>query len=400
MKPAKTIDYFRDALEPYIEFNEEFNLISASNKSGKTYHVYLTDIKREFLTLAPDHSSIILKELSSQQAAIYRKICSLWNPHLETVYGILEQDGHFLSFNEFIQAPQCLDYNYRSISLADYIQHYGCFTEQEALLLLYQLCDGVEALQKINLTHGDISPQNILLTDAAPPNELLSKFARKNHIIYSFFAKIIDFDIAKEKKESDHQVTTIIGTSSFAAPEILDYRYPSDKVDIYSLGCILHYMITGKSPKDTDTKISEKQMQRRTYRIIKHCTAAYDIRYKNITKLKQNVLHEIKHPTNTFLNKIPGFRTRRIWKMIVAVYGYGTYFFALLLHFVYDYSFDKEDILLNICFIVEVILVCDVFHLGKLSASYTYISTKYPIIRYLVKFLILIIVFIFYSALL
>lgn len=397
------MDFFREALEPYIDFNESCDIISSNRKTDGTYHVYLTDIKSEFLTLAPAHSSIILKELSQKQAEIYRKVSAVWNPHLETVYGVLEKDGHYLSVSEFIQAPQYLNYEYRSINLEDYIREFGCFSEKDALLLLCQLCDGVEALRKINLTHGDISPQNILLTDASPWNPAIAgsskRHAVQRDITQYLSVKIIDFDISKEKKKSDHEVTTIVGTSSFAAPEIIDYRYPSDRVDIYSLGCILHYMITGKSPKDSDMKISRNQISRGTFRIIKHCTAAYEMRYKNAAKLKQAILHEMRCPTNpllTVLYRIPGFRTRRIWKMAVALYFYSAFFLTLIPPLLYGKSPGLDETGFCLCFIIEVIFVCDVFHLGDLSMKYTYLAAKYPPIRYLVKFLILIALLVLY----
>ena len=61
--------------------------------------------------------------------------------------------------------------------------------------------------------------------------------------------KLIDFDIAREEKGSHHMVTTVAGTNPYAAPEILDYQTPIDRVDIYSLGCVFAFMLTGKSPK-------------------------------------------------------------------------------------------------------------------------------------------------------
>lgn len=367
------IDFFRDKLEQYTYFDKSLDQISSSQKQdGSTRHVYLTDIKEAYLTMAQDHNSIIIKELSKTQAEIYQKLSSTWNPYLETIYGILEQDGHYISINEFIEAPKALNCETRSLSLEEYVTQYGCFSEQDALFLLLQLCSGVKELQNMNLTHGDISPQNILLTDALKWQEDTQRIT----------LKIIDFDITKQKKQSNHEVTTVLGTGPFAAPEILDYRYPSDKVDLYSLGCILHYMITGSSPKNYDYQVSKKQISRGTLRIIKHCTAGYEVRCKNAAKLEKEILHQLHVAANIVsacIYSIPGFRSGTFWKMLVACYFYISITIGCIL------SPQKDDLMYSALFVMEILFVFDVFHLGDLSMTYTYLKSKLPFLKYLVK---------------
>lgn len=285
------IDLFSDDLKKYFEFDSNLDLISSSCKSGgNALNVYLTDIKKDFLTLAPAQRSVIIKELAPRQAHIYSMLCSTFHPNLEKIYAVLEKDGKFISINEFVQAPTRLNYDKRSICLEESVAKFGRFYERDALICLCQLCDGLEALHKMNLTHNDISPKNILLTDApAWKNEISS--APNSSL--GFWLKIIDFDISKNHMKENHAVTAIAGTKPFAAPEILDFRYPTDRIDIYSLGCVLHYMVTGKSPKDTDFNASARYFSKRTFKIIKKCTASYDKRYRCMAALKKAVLSAI-----------------------------------------------------------------------------------------------------------
>ena len=325
MPTENSIDLFCDDLKEFFDFDAKLNLISSSTKyDGRPHHVYLTDIKKEYLTLAPQDNSVIIKELSYEQAVIYQKISTIFHPHLETVYCVWERHGHFLSINEFIKAPDCLNYDQRSISLEEAVSQYGSFSERDALIFICQLCEGLEALHKLNLTHNDISPQNILLTNAPTWEREISIIPSASQNIW---VKLIDFDISKEQKAWNHDVTTVMGTTPYAAPEILDFRHPTNRIDIYSLGCVLHYMLTGRSLKSTDNRMHQNLFCRNTMRIINKCTTNYENRYKSVLKLKDDAIRGIQlldSPLPKCFRYIPGFRSHTYWKMMLATYYYLT----------------------------------------------------------------------------
>lgn len=331
MVTENIIALFRDDLKEFFDFNEHIGLLSSNEKyDGIPCHVYLTDIKQEYLTLAPNDSSVIIKELTYEQALIYHKISQTFHPHLESVYCVLEREGHFLSISEFIKAPNCLDYSQRSVSLEEAVTQFGCFSERDALIYLCQLCEGIEALHRLNLTHNDISPKNILLTNAPAWEQEISTTPSASQKIWM---KLIDFDISKEQKKWNHSVTTVMGTTPYAAPEILDFRHPTNRVDIYSLGCILYYMLTGQSPKDTDINTHTKQFRRNTMRIINRCTTNYEKRYKNASELKTAALHGIQILDSRlpkWIWYIPGFRSYTYWKIILAIWCYYLIFCILI----------------------------------------------------------------------
>lgn len=82
-------------------------------------------------------------------------------------------------------------------------------------------------------------------------------------------------------------VTTVAGTNPYAAPEILDYQTPTDRVDIYSLGCVFAFMLTGKSPKQMSREEFQSSLSKSVRKIINKCTADYSRRYKDVTHLKK-----------------------------------------------------------------------------------------------------------------
>ena len=95
---------------------------------------------------------------------------------------------------------------------------------------------GQETLQ---LTHGDIKPENILIAFDGTPH--LADFG-------------LSETIASKKKDQNND-TTIMATPIYVAPEIIARRaLPGDpRPDIYSFGCMLFHLITGEPPfKDSD----------------------------------------------------------------------------------------------------------------------------------------------------
>ena len=192
-------------------------------------------------------------------------------------------------------------------------------------------------------------------------------------------------------------MTSIIGTHNFVAPEILAYNKPNDRMDIYSIGCLIHYMCLGSAPGEHGLKSSKKLLSRGVYRIIEKCNADYDNRYKSLDFLKRDILRELRIATSgfeRFLYQVPGFRSRRRWKMAVALYIYIDLLLAAIIS-IADKRLHK--LLFVFLFIVaEIIIIFDAFHLEKLSKKYTEATARHPSIRYLVRGFAAILLFVLY----
>ncbi|MGC9398129.1 MAG: protein kinase domain-containing protein [Anaerolineae bacterium] len=102
----------------------------------------------------------------------------------------------------------------------------------QALRIARQLCDVLTYLHNRNpqVIFRDLKPANIMLT---PDDEV----------------KLIDFGIARFFKPGKSQDTIQLGTPGYAAPEQYGGLGQSDpRTDIYSLGALLHQMVTGYDP--------------------------------------------------------------------------------------------------------------------------------------------------------
>ncbi|KAJ6026694.1 uncharacterized protein N7446_004704 [Penicillium canescens] len=105
-------------------------------------------------------------------------------------------------------------------------------SEDEARHVFRQLFDGLKYLHERGIVHRDIKPENILLAD-----KLLS-------------VKLGDFGLAKIIGE-DSFTTTLCGTPSYVAPEILQdtrRRRYTKAVDVWSLGVVLYICLCGFPP--------------------------------------------------------------------------------------------------------------------------------------------------------
>ena len=80
----------------------------------------------------------------------------------------------------------------------------------------------------------DIHNQGIIHKDIKPKNILFDKTG---------YFKICDFGVSKEKASSRYG-----GTMGYMAPEVVKNKPNSFQADFFSLGVLLHKMITGKNP--------------------------------------------------------------------------------------------------------------------------------------------------------
>lgn len=122
-------------------------------------------------------------------------------------------------------------------SLEDYIKNVsGLIVEEKICSLFEPLLDAFDYAHKHNIIHKDIKPSNIIITNEGIP-------------------KVLDFGIAAFLDEgtdvADKDV--IMGTPSYMSPEQIKGEKLDQRSDIYSLGVLLHQMLTGNPPYDTTT---------------------------------------------------------------------------------------------------------------------------------------------------
>lgn len=114
--------------------------------------------------------------------------------------------------------------------------------------LFVQLCDGVEAIHKTGLLHRDLNPSNVFLCKGRP--------TRRTSGVR---VKVLDFGLVRQADDraatSLTRSRTILGTAGYLAPEQVQSDAPPDRrADIYALGGLLAFMLTGTSPFASDSQ--------------------------------------------------------------------------------------------------------------------------------------------------
>ncbi len=105
-----------------------------------------------------------------------------------------------------------------------------------------QICDALESAHTLGIVHRDLKPGNIFILGDPPGRDLI---------------KILDFGLAKSLiNESTSLVThtdAILGTPLYMPPEQIEGKPSDQRADLYSLGCILYQMASGRPPFIGDT---------------------------------------------------------------------------------------------------------------------------------------------------
>ncbi|MBK8255225.1 MAG: protein kinase [Polyangiaceae bacterium] len=110
----------------------------------------------------------------------------------------------------------------------------------ESLVLAIRLAEGLGAVHRNGIVHGDLTPSNILLSSGRLED-----------------AKIIDFGISHRGKNSRLNVSQplqVTGTPGYLAPEqALAGQTTDSRADVFSLGCVLFECLAGRSPFAADS---------------------------------------------------------------------------------------------------------------------------------------------------
>ena len=116
--------------------------------------------------------------------------------------------------------------------------------------------------------------------------------------------RLIDFGISRVYDETAEEDTVCYGTKHFAAPEQYGFAQTDIRTDIFSLGVLLGWFLTGESDLKS---ILLKINNRRLLHIVKKCTAfAPDMRYKSADKVKKELLNTDGHRQKRALRCIFG----------------------------------------------------------------------------------------------
>jgi serine/threonine-protein kinase len=123
------------------------------------------------------------------------------------------------------------------------VTEFGPVPADRAMFLLRQVCASLAEAHAAGLVHRDITPANI--------------YVCRMGLEYDF-VKVLDFGLVTSTDRSPEQTIltgayTTTGTPAFMAPEIVTDGRVDERADVYALGCVAYFLLTGQLVFRADT---------------------------------------------------------------------------------------------------------------------------------------------------
>ena len=183
-------------------------------------------IRSEILgSSSPSAARVIMERFRREAEAA----ASLRSPHTISLYDFgASHDGTFFLVMEMLDG----------LDLETLVERFGPVPPERAVYLLRQVCESLEEAHTRGLIHRDIKPSNI--------------FTCRMGLAVDF-VKVLDFGLVKAMGEQDREATLLTapdsttGTPAYIAPEMVRGDGAVDhRVDIYTLGCVGYWLLTGR----------------------------------------------------------------------------------------------------------------------------------------------------------
>lgn len=225
----QTVRTQRDALIGKV-VGERYRVIEQIGVGGwgKVYeveHIHLKNrlaMKVMHSNLADDEGKIARFKREAQA------LVALDHPNIARVVDFtVNEDDQFCLMMELLKGA----------SLAAELKKHGPLPVEEALDIVSQICTGLSAAHQKHIIHRDIKPENIWITrdESGAPK-----------------VKLIDFGLASIIDETNAASLSLtatgeaIGTPIYMSPEQCRGKRADARTDIYSTGCVLYEILTGK----------------------------------------------------------------------------------------------------------------------------------------------------------
>jgi serine/threonine-protein kinase len=156
-----------------------------------------------------------------------RAATRLTHPAAVQVYDFGQtEDGAFYYAMEYLPG----------LTLDEVVARAGPLPPGRAVYVLRQVCGALEEAHRIGLVHRDIKPSNVILNRLGMRADV---------------AKLVDFGLVIETGTNDTRVTQLgclLGTPAYMSPEQGRGQEVGPASDLYSLGAVAYFLLTGKPP--------------------------------------------------------------------------------------------------------------------------------------------------------
>jgi serine/threonine-protein kinase len=196
-------------------------------------------IRPELLSDSPAVAQVIVQRFYHEAEAV----AALRSPHTVALYDFgVAADGTLYYVMELLEG----------IDLQRLVRDYGPLPPARAVHIIRQACDSLGEAHGRGIIHRDIKPSNVFLCQLG---------------LTADFAKVLDFGLVRREVQQDAGVSAVLGqpgTPSYMAPEMITGTAPVDRrADVYALGCVTYWLLTGKTVFEADNPV--QMMYRHAY---------------------------------------------------------------------------------------------------------------------------------------
>jgi len=174
------------------------------------------------------HNQQVARRFSLEAEAVSR----LSHINTVSVFDFGAHDGMMYLVMEYIDGKD----------LSDVLRQTGPLPAARVCQIMVQVCSALIEAHAKGIVHRDLKPENIIVSQQ-----------------YDFpdFVKVLDFGLAKLKDLRDKTRITkegnLVGTPYYMAPEHIRGEQVDPRSDIYSLGAVMHKLLTGETPFSSNT---------------------------------------------------------------------------------------------------------------------------------------------------
>ncbi|HEY2958570.1 MAG TPA: Stk1 family PASTA domain-containing Ser/Thr kinase [Actinomycetota bacterium] len=179
-------------------------------------------IKVLLAEFARDPAFLVRFKREAQAAA------SLSHPNIVAVYDTGVEQGTNFIVMEFVEGR----------TLRDLLRIGGPPPAERAAAIASDICDALAAAHARGIIHRDVKPGNMMLTADG-------------------VVKVMDFGIARATtSEPITQTAAVVGTAQYISPEQVQGGQVDARSDLYSLGCVLYELLTGRPPFSGESPVA------------------------------------------------------------------------------------------------------------------------------------------------
>ena len=202
--------------------------VATDTRLGRTVAVKI--MRADFAT-----DSIFLERFRREA----HSVAQMNNPNIVNIYDSGEETVT-TETGEIEHLPYLVMEYVKGQTLRDILKVNGALSQRDAEQVMMGVLNALEYSHRMGIIHRDIKPGNIMISEQG-------------------VVKVMDFGIARAIDDSAATMTQsqgVVGTAQYLSPEQARGESVDMRSDLYSAGCVLYEMLTGRVPFDGDSPVA------------------------------------------------------------------------------------------------------------------------------------------------